>query len=261
MACYDDIMEKVQRRQRERASGQVNFLEQFEVHGDNPSSGSIDFALPDLPEWDHKELLTNEKESIGFYITGHPLSRFTDILGLIVNADSSSLSGKSDREAVAMAGIVSHIREVTTRRKETMAYVTLEDLKGSAVVIFFPEVYRGVYPLLHGEEPLLIKGALDIAEDGVKVIAAEVIPLASAVEKSHHAVFFTIDVEKSSPADIAVLGQRLKQYPGRYEGFIKLIDRKSETVIYLGGDVKFDLSLPLKKEADRILGTGAAQLI
>jgi DNA polymerase-3 subunit alpha len=261
MACYEDIMEKVQRRQRERSSGQANFLEQFEIHGDNPSSGSIDFALPDLPEWDHKELLTNEKESIGFYITGHPLSRFTDILGLIVNADSSSLSGKSDREAVAMAGIVSHIREVTTRRKETMAYVTLEDLKGSAVMIFFPEVYKGVYPLLHGEEPLLIKGTLDIAEDGVKVIAAEVIPLASAVEKSHHAVFFTIDVEKSSPADIAVLGQRLKQYPGRYEGFIKLIDRKSETVIYLGEDVKFDLSLPLRKEADRILGTGAAQLI
>jgi len=261
MACYEDITEKVQRRQRERSSGQANFLEQFELHGGTPSSGSMDFALPDIPEWDHKELLINEKESIGFYITGHPLSRFADLLGLIVNADSSTLFGKSDRETVAMAGIISHIREVTTRRKETMAYVTLEDLKGSAVIIFFPEVYKGVYTLLHGEEPLLIKGTLDMAEDGAKVIAAEVTPLASAVENSHHAVFFTIDVEKSSPADIAVLAQRLRQYPGRYEGFIKLIDRKSETVIYLGEDVKFDLSLPLRKEADRILGTGAAQLI
>lgn len=261
MAGYEDIMEKVQRRQRERSSGQANFLEQFEVHGGNSSSGSMDFALPDIPEWDHKELLINEKESIGFYITGHPLSRFTDLLGLIVNADSATLFGKSDREPVAVAGIVSHIREVTTRRKETMAYVTLEDLKGSAVMIFFPEVYKGAYTLLHGEEPLLIKGTLDIAEDGAKVIAAEVTLLAAAVEKSHHAVFFTIDVEKSSPADIAVLGQRLKQYPGRYEGFIKLIDGKSETVIYLGEDVKFDLSLPLRKEADRILGTGSVQLV
>ncbi|EKD22222.1 MAG: hypothetical protein ACD_87C00097G0001 [uncultured bacterium] len=140
-----------------------------------------------------------------------------------------------------------------------MAYVTFEDLKGSSVIIFFPDVYRGVYELLHGEEPLLIKGTIDIAEDGAKVIAAEVTLLVSAVEKSHHAVYFTIDVEKSSARDIAVLGQQLKNYPGKYEGFIKLIDKKSETVIYLGEDIKFDFSLPMRKEAERILGTGASQ--
>jgi DNA polymerase-3 subunit alpha len=260
MACYEDLMEKVQRRQRERSSGQANFLEQFEMNGE-PSSGSMDFALPDIPEWDHKELLINEKETIGFYITGHPLSRFADVMGLIVNADSSNLSGKPDREAVTLAGIVGNIREVTTRRKEIMAYVTLEDLKGSANMIFFPDTYRSAYELLHGEEPLLIKGTLDIAEDSTKVIAAEVTLLASAVEKSHRAVYFTIDVEKSSAEDIAILGQQLKQYPGKYDGFIKLIDKKSETVIYLGENIKLDLSLPLRKEADRILGIGAAQFV
>lgn len=261
MACYEDILEKVQRRQRERSSGQANFLEQFETHGGEPLLGSMDFALPDIPEWDHKELLINEKETIGFYITGHPLSRFADLLGLIVNVDSSNLSGKPDREAVTLAGIVSNIREVTTRRKETMAYVTLEDLKGSATMIFFPDVYRSAYELLHGEEPLLIKGTLDIAEDSTKVIAAEVTLLASVVEKSHRAIYFTIDVAKSSAEEIAILGQRLKQYPGKYDGFIKLIDEQSETVIYLGEDIKLDLSLPLRKEADRILGKGAAQFV
>lgn len=261
MACCEELMEKVQRQKRERSSDQSSFLEQFQINSNILPSGPVDFALPDVPEWDHKELLINEKETIGFYITGHPLSRFADLLGVIVNSDSASLSGKPDREAVALAGIVSHIREVTTRRKETMAYVTLEDLKGSAVVIFFPDVYKGASTLLHGEEPLLIKGAVDIAEDGAKVIAAEVTPLAAAVEKSHHAVFFTVDVAKSSAADIAAFGQRLRQYPGKYEGFIKLIDRESETVIYLGEDIRFDLSLPLRMEAERLLGTGAAQLV
>jgi DNA polymerase-3 subunit alpha len=261
MVCYEDLMEKVQRRQRERSSGQANFLEQFEMNSGKTSSVSVDFSLPDIPEWDHKDLLVNEKETIGFYITGHPLSRFTDLLGLVANADSSSLSTNRDRAAVALAGIVSNIREVTTRRKETMAYVTFEDLKGSSVIIFFPDAYRGAYELLHGEEPLLIKGSLDIAEDGAKVIAAEVALLDSAVEKPHHAVYFTIDVEKLSTEDITVLGQRLKKYPGKYEGFIKLVDKQSETVIYLGEDIKFDLSLPMKNEADQILGTGAAQFV
>ncbi|MBM4314022.1 MAG: DNA polymerase III subunit alpha [Deltaproteobacteria bacterium] len=261
MACYEDLIEKVQRRQRERSSGQANFLEAFETNCGQPTSGSVDFTLPDIPEWDHKEMLVNEKETIGFYISGHPLSRFTDLLGVVVNADSSSLSRISDREAVTLAGIVGNIREVTTRRKETMAYVTLEDLKGSSVVIFFPDIYRGAYPLLHGEEPLLIKGTVDVAEDGVKVIAGEVTPLISALDKSHQSVFFTIDVEKSSAEDIAVLSQQLKRYPGKYQGFIKLVDKQSETVIYLGEDIGLDLSSQLRKEAERILGAGAAQFL
>ena len=259
MACYDNIMEKAQRLQRERSSGQSNFLEQFETSGSALSSGSVDFVPPDVPEWDHNELLKNEKETIGFYITGHPLSHFSDRLGLIVNADSSTLSRKTDRETVVLAGIVSNIREVTTRRKETMAYVTLEDLKGSISVIFFPDIYRTAYELLHGEEPLLLKGALDIAEDSNKVIATELTLLSSAAERSHHAVYFTIDVKKSSAEDIATLGKQLKQYPGKCDGFIRLLEETSETVIYLGEDVKLDPCLLLKREVDFILGAGASK--
>ncbi len=95
MACYEDIMDKAQRRQRERSSGQANLLEQFEqTDRVARNGGGSDDSLPDIPEWDHKELLANEKETIGFYITGHPLSRFADRLGMIVNADSSNLSRK-----------------------------------------------------------------------------------------------------------------------------------------------------------------------
>ena len=261
MTCYEEIMDKAQRRQRERSSGQVNFLEQIDKDTDQQSSGPFDFVLPDLQEWDQKELLLHEKETIGFYITGHPLSRFSDRLGMIVNADTSNLIAKADREAVILAGIVSNIREVTTRRKDTMAYITLEDLKGSVSVIFFPDVYRTTYDLLHGEEPLLFKGTLDVADDSVKVIASEVSLLASASEKPHNAVYFTVDVKKSSVEDVELLGRRLKQFPGKCDGFLRLVGEKSETIIYLGEDMKVDLSVPLKQEADRILGAGASQFV
>jgi DNA polymerase-3 subunit alpha len=261
MTCYEEIMDKAQRRQRERLSGQVNFLEQIDNNTNSQPSGFSDFIIPDLSEWDQKELLFNEKETIGFYITGHPLSRFSDRLGMIINADSSNIALKPDREAVILAGIVCNIREVTTKRKDTMAYVTLEDLKGSVSVIFFPDVYGTTHDLLHGEEPLLIKGTLDVADESVKVIASEVSLLASATEKSHNAVYFTVDVNKSSIEDVELLGRRLKQFPGKCDGFIRLVGEKSETVIYLGEDMKVDLSLPLKKETDRILGLGASQFV
>ena len=262
MNCYDEIMDKAQRRQRERSSGQVNFLEQID-HNKNSShsSGASDFVLPDLPEWEQKELLLHEKETIGFYITGHPLSRFSDRLGMIVNADTANLTLKADRESVILAGIVSNIREVTTKRKDTMAYIILEDLKGSVSVIFFPDIYRTAYDLLHGEEPLLIKGTLDVADDSVKVIASDVSLLASAADKQHNAVYFTVDVKKSSIEDIELLGRRLKQFPGKYDGFIRLVGERYETVIYLGEDMKVDLSVPLKKEVDSILGIGASQFL
>jgi DNA polymerase-3 subunit alpha len=254
-------MDKSQRRQREKSSDQINFLDRFEDHIGGSLSGSNDFTLPDIIEWDHKELLSNEKDTIGFYITGHPLSRFADILCLHVNTDSSTLSGKSDRETVILAGIVSQIREVMTKRKDTMAYLTLEDMKGSVTIIIFPDVYRNTYDLLHSEEPLLIKGTLDIAEDNIKIIASEITLLASSVVKSHHTIYFTVDPKKSSVEDIKLLGQRLKQYPGKHDGYLRIVEEKFETLIYLGGDMKLDISLPLKKEADRLLGMGASQFI
>jgi DNA polymerase-3 subunit alpha len=261
MACYEEAMDQAQKRQRERSSGQTNLLEQFEPCDDHTSSGSIDSPLPDFPEWDHKELLAHEKETIGFYITGHPLSRFSDRLPIVASADSSTLSKKSDHETVSLAGVVSNIREVTTRRKETMAYVTLEDLKGSVTAIFFPEVYRSAYDLLHGDEPLLIRGALDVAEDSAKLIAAETALLASVFDKPFNSAYFTVDVRKSSPEDIEILRAKLRKFRGKQDGFIRLLEEKCETVIYLGDDMRLDLSPVLKKEVEEIIGTGAAQFM
>jgi DNA polymerase-3 subunit alpha len=253
---YEEIMDQAQRRQRERSSGQVNI---FEAQEGKSHSGSGHWSLPELSEWSHKELLTNEKETIGFYITGHPLSQFSDRLGMITTADSSTISSRSDRETVTVAGVVSSIREVMTKRKETMAYVSLEDLKGSISVIFFSDVYRSSYDLLHGDDPLMIKGSLDVAEDSIKVIATEAALLTSALEKGYQTAFFTIDVKKTSAEDIEALRQSLKGFRGTQEGFFRLVEGNCETIIYLGEDMKLDLSWPLKKEAERILGNGTAQ--
>ena len=262
MTFYEEIMDKAQKRQRERACGQANLLEQFEQkERTSQNGGSSDDGLPEISEWDHKELLANEKETIGFYITGHPLSRYAERLGMMVTADSSNLAAKTDREAIILAGIVSSIREVQTRRKETMAYVTIEDLKGSATIIFFPEIYQGCYDLLHGEEPLLVKGTVDIGEESVKVIAAEATLLAKAADKPYHSAYFTMVVNRSTADDIEALCRCLRKHVGKQDGYIKLVEERSETVIYLGKDIKLDLNHQLKKEAERILGIGAIQFI
>src|SRR3989339_1961374 len=263
MTCYEEIMERAQKRHKEKSSNQINLLDQLEekVSTDCNTTGKKKVTLPEMAEWEHKDLLAYEKETIGFYISGHPLSPYKERLGLIVTADSANLRSKTDREPVTIAGVVSSIRDVQTKRKETMAYILLEDLKGSADVIIFPEAYKTSYRLLHGDAPLLIKGIVDAGEESVKVIASEVTLLTEAAEQSYSAVYFTVDMKQAAPEDIETLFSCLQKYTGKLDGYIKLVDPRCETLLYLGQDIKLDFSIPLRAEAERILGTGSIQFV
>ena len=260
--CFEAIMESIQKRQKGRRSGQSGL---FDVLGAQSPSGHdprMEAAIPDVPEWEQGELLAYEKETLGFYITSHPLTKFADRLGLFANTDSSNIAEKKDKEVITFGGIVSNIREVTTRKKDVMAYVTVEDLKGSVTVIFFADLYKSAYDLLHGEEPVLIKGTLDIGEeDSFKVIASEINPLTEEVKQVFNSVHFMIDVVKASPDDIESLRELVLRYRGKYDGFIHLLNDKSETVVYLGDDCRLEISDQVKREADRILGAGATRFV
>ena len=255
MENYEKIMDAAVRHHKESISGQSGLFDQFDT-GDI----SQEIEMEEVAEWDHNKLLSFEKEILGFYITGHPLLKFKDSLNMVVDTDSESITGKRDREAVTFGGIVSDFREVTTKKKETMAYVTIEDMKGSVNVIVFSDLYRKAFTILHGEEPVLIKGILDVNEESVKVIASDIIILADALEKPFSSVHFMIDTTKSAGKDIESIKELLQKYKGKYDGYIHLIIAdKSETIIYLGSDLKLNISDDMKREADNILGPGTIQ--
>jgi DNA polymerase III subunit alpha len=261
MESYDEIMDLSQKRLRDKESGQASFFDSFGGNpGDMSRSTPIESKIPAIPEWDHRELLAYEKEMLGFYISGHPLLRFADKLSSVANTNSSTINDKKDRDAVSFGGIVSAIREVTTRKKDIMAYVTIEDFRGSISVIFFSDIYRKAFALLHTEDPVLVKGIIDAGEEGVKVIASEVSPLGEEMMKpSYNAVRFLVDVAKSSLEDIEKLNRLLSQHRGKSDGYIHIMDDQSEVVIYLGREARFDLSNHLKEAADGILGSGSTQ--
>lgn len=260
MECYEVIIDSAQVRFKERESGQSSLFDQFSAGQKENSifAGEYD-VIPDVPEWDHKELLSYEKETLGFYITGHPLLRFSQNLTKIANTDSLSISERKDRDNVVFGGVVSSIREVTTKKKDVMAYVNIEDMKGSITTIFFADIYRKAFDLLHREDPVLIKGMIDAGEEGVKVIATDVTALIDGLDKPYQEVRFRIDVNTSSEEDIIKLNHLLQQHTGKCDGYIHIMDDKSEVVIYLGKDFKLELSNHLKTGADSILGDGSTQ--
>lgn len=263
MMSFEDIIESAHRRRKEESSMQMSMFS--DLYGDDDkvihSISTDDVLSDDKPEWDDKELLAYEKETLGFYITGHPLYRFIDIISTVTNTDTENLAKHCDKDNVILAGVVSNIREVSTKRKELMAYVTLEDLKGYANIIFFADVYQKVSSILHGEEPVLIQGLLDVSEENCKIIAAEARLLSEAVAVSFSSVQFQVDTAACNEDTLAELHGLIKKYPGNNEVTLRLLADNYDLIISLGKQNRIKISQELQTEADSILGSGHTRFI
>jgi len=258
MEGYEDIALAAHKRNRDRINGQTSLFDQPGVED------TTQFDLPDVPEWEHDLILSYEKEMLGFYITGHPLLKFADRLPIIVDSDSLTLSRKQDGSTVTVAGVASNVRETTTKRKETMAYVTIEDLKGFVTVVVFAELYKDTMFMINSEEPLCIKGRLDIGDEGegAKIVASEITTVEEALKTPFSSVHFTIDTEKSDSTTVEGLKLILERRKGKNLGYIHLQSSNgAETVISLGEYSRVEISEEIKREADQLLGPGSTRFV
>ncbi|HUH65822.1 MAG TPA: DNA polymerase III subunit alpha, partial [Syntrophales bacterium] len=258
MKCYDGMVDAAQRRQKEKSSGQTSFLDQIEGDG-TTRDDIVQGSMEEVAEWDHEELLAHEKATLGFYITGHPLLRFAEKLRTVANVDTSTIGDRKDRDTVVFGGVVNNIREVTTKRKDVMAYITIEDLKGSVTVICFADLYTKSFGFVHSEEPILVKGVIDAGEEGVKVIASEIAGLGDAVSNAYDVVHFTVDISKIEEKDIESLRELLSRHRGKRDAYIRLVNSGSDVLVFLGTDLQLELSDQLRKDADLLLGAGSTQ--
>src|SRR3989449_4069865 len=134
MAILDRAMELGARRQRETESGQ---------HGLFVSEGAPAPAmpedLPDVAEWSEAERLAGEKEVLGFYVTGHPLEKYRAEIAGITRYDSSSLQELDHGSTVTLAGILTTLSKKTSKKGDLWASGKLEDLRGTAELLVFPQ--------------------------------------------------------------------------------------------------------------------------
>jgi len=220
-------MEMAQADQRDRQLGQSSMFDIFEEQAEKEN-----IVREDVEEWDEQERLKKEKESIGFYITGHPLDRYAKDVAWFTDANSASISEAVHDQSVSLAGIPLKVLPKTTRKGNKMAIVTLEDLQGSVEVILWPEIFSACESLLLNEEPLLVKGKVDAEGSIPKVIADEVYPLIDAKKYwkgKAHIQLLTPGLEKETLLEIRDI---LADHKGDNETFIHFIfpDNKTKTI-------------------------------
>jgi DNA polymerase-3 subunit alpha len=166
-----------------------------------------------------------------------------------------------DKDTVTVAGIVSHKREIATKRKDTMAYVTIEDLKGSYTGIIFSDTYRDYRDLIDSDEPLLFKGTLDVTEESARLVVSEIHRLTEYNGVSFSSIHIIFDANRMDESHLGLLREICRKHPGKHDCYLHLIlQNQSETVVYLGNESKINISQPLKEEFERLLGLGSTTL-
>ncbi|MFA7283377.1 MAG: DNA polymerase III subunit alpha [Candidatus Omnitrophota bacterium] len=173
-ASLDLILEGAQKIQKEKSSGQLSFFDQV---SENNGFGKTVKTLVDCKEWPEPQLLAFEKDMLGFYVSGHPLARYSGQLERFASCSTSGLREHKDQDIVKIVGLIVKIKYTVTRAKqEKMAILKLEDLEGSVEVLVFPRAFAKVSSYIQANTIVQIRGVLDLKEDTPKVIAEDIFP-------------------------------------------------------------------------------------
>ena len=195
----EQVMRVAQSAQADREKGQMNLFGAAEQ--ELPVAEPV---LEEVPEWEQDEVLKNEKEQLGFYLSGHPLEAYDDVLNYFTTASSQTLAENSNGTEVYVAGQISSFRLTKTRKTgESMAILVIEDLEGAFDVVVFPEAYKKSQHAIEEGNFVWIRGAVsqnrgqmrtdegEVEEDVRQIQADEILPIGQ-VESKTSAVEVTI---------------------------------------------------------------------
>ena len=173
-SALDIILESAARTQKEKAKGQLSFFDSGLAQGTFKESIN---NIPHVKEWPEPQLLSFEKDMLGFYISGHPLARYAQQLKRFVSASIGNLNEHKDEDEVKIVGLIAKIKNTTTRAKqEKMAILKLEDLNGSVELLVFPRSYQKISRYIQPNSVVLVKGTLNLKEDTPKIIVNDLFP-------------------------------------------------------------------------------------
>jgi DNA polymerase-3 subunit alpha len=208
-------------------------------------------------EFSEEEILKYEKEALGFYITGHPLTKYAGLLGKIGTKKLTELDEITDGQEIKIGGILTGIRKFQTKSKaEIMAYGTLEAPDGSLEIIVFPDLYKTCMNILQKDTPLIVKGTLEKNEKGMRVVSKEILRLETIESKMGHKVEIRLQLPLADSIHLQTIKSiLLSDSSGRYPLYLRVLHKDTETLIATGMKISDDKEIIEKIE--QIAGKGA----
>jgi DNA polymerase-3 subunit alpha len=235
LARHEEAVDAVVEVKRNEAIGQFDLFGGGPDGTDGGPGERFAVEVPDLPEWDKSVKLAYEREMLGLYVSDHPLYGVEHVLAGAVDCGIPSLSEEAERPSgstVTIGGLVTGIQRKITKRGDTWAIATVEDLEGSIDVMFFPATYQLFALQLVEDTVVVVKGRLDRRDEGPQVIASELtVPDLDVDESGPVAV--RIRQSQCTPPIMDRLSEVLAAHPGPTEVHVHLEGTTRTTVMSL----------------------------
>jgi DNA polymerase-3 subunit alpha len=239
LTVLGELIEQSQWSQKKKGEPQLSMLI------DRP--GELRESYPDIDEFPEDQLIAFEKETIGFYISRHPLSRYEDEIKKYSDLDTAALPKLQNGAEVKVCGLVSALKEIVTRKGDRMAFLTLEDMKGFVEVILFPEVFKAALPCLRGGDPLLVSGTLDLSEEHIKIKGTDVRSLLELIPQREKPFHLRIPLSLLASSQLADLKKIILANRGSSKVLLHFMGgAHRETVVALSDQYTVDPSQNLK---------------
>lgn len=248
LSAYDKLMENIKKNRNNNLNGQISLFGEVEqTHG-------VGFEFPDLEEFPKSRLLSMEKETLGLYISGHPLEEYMEDIPKITNATTLDFKVSEeemfqpklqDNQEVVIAGVIATKKIKFTKNNNMMAFVTIEDLYGTVEVIVFPTVYEKYSSIIKEDNPVVVRGKVSLKEEEEpKILCDEIKPLSQAIVKKLY-----LNLQDSTK--IEIVKQILRKNPGNMPVVLKLNSKK---LLAANRDLWVNGSKELIKELHAVLG-------
>ncbi len=234
----------------DRQKGQSSLFGAFEDKG--PARAE---AGGSLPEWPQHELLAHEKELLGFYVSGHPLTPLVPLLKKFSLTNTAKLAEIPNRSLTRIGGMIAAVSHgVSKKSGKPYSMVTLEDLDGSVQLLVMND-YEKFRPLLEVNQAILVIGEVSTGEDRPKIFPQEIMLLADASKKYTKQVHLRLNMAHLQPADMDRLRELTAAHPGKCPLFLCFM-RPGGGTIFIGVHERFGVtpSLDLEHAANQLFG-------
>jgi len=257
MAALEEALDYGQRVQKERLDPQIGLFDGV-VNKQVINAP----ALPEIEEWSENQRLAFEKESIGFYISGHPLKRYEELLDKFTNANAISIKEIKNGGAVRIGGLIRSTKVIKTKRGDLMAFVTIEDLHGAVEATVFSRVYTSVSDLLVEDNAIFIQGQVQKDEQSVKILVEKVVPMNRAEETWTASIHLNLELSSTDRTLLEKLNDILKKHPGGCKGFLHLRSpENTDSIVALPDSLKLKAGGALTREVNELLGYPAVETL
>ncbi|MGI5882616.1 MAG: DNA polymerase III subunit alpha [Dethiobacteria bacterium] len=248
----DQALQMGQHAQKEKMDGQISM---FSYLGKEQFAGDMQDELPPLTEYSSREKLTFEKELLGLYISGHPLDQYGRILGNLRGVvPIGELAGQNRRNQVTIAGMISSVKAIYTKKGKPMAFLTVEDLTGELEIIIFPNLYERYGESLEVERVIIAKGRLDLKEEeNIKMLAEEI----TFLPREPRQLLITISGNKSFP-ELMDLKKILTASQGGTPVYLYL--EQKEKLILTGQECWVSELGELREKIEDLTGVGSVKI-